>query len=61
MGVELRQISAAGLAVEYGHNFHRGLFLRNVGVAGTAVANNANVLVKLSWRAGELMELKENV
>ena len=44
-GIELRQITAASLAVEHGHNLHRGLVgLRDVEVAGAAVADDADVL-----------------
>ena len=48
-GIELGQIAAAGLAVEYGHDLHsRLLRLRNVRVAGAGVTDDANVLVKVN-------------
>ena len=47
-GVELREVAAAGLAVEDGDDLHRGLLgLGDVRVAGAGVADDADVLVKV--------------
>ena len=47
--VELGQIAAAGLAVEHRHDLHGRLFsLRDVGIAGAGVADDADVLVEVN-------------
>lgn len=45
--IELGQIAAAGLAVEHRHDLHGGLLLGNVGIAGTGMADDADILVKV--------------
>ena len=47
MRIELGQVAAAGLAMEHRHDLHGGLFLGDVGIAGTGVTDDADVLVKI--------------
>ena len=47
MGIELREITAAGLAVEYGYDLHGGFLCRNIRIAGAAMTDDADVLVKV--------------
>ena len=46
--IELRQITAACLSVEYLYNLHCRLFIGNIRVAGAAVTDNCNIVIKVN-------------
>ena len=47
VGIELGQLSAAGLAVEHFYDLHGRFLVGNIRVAGTAVADDGDVVVEV--------------
>ena len=47
MGIELCQVSAARLSMEHLHDLHRGLLRGDIGIAGTTMSNDRDIIVEI--------------